>query len=93
MARFLMPSLILTLIPLLILLPHKTDASFRKNSLRVRRARLGQGRLPPLLLSLPSQVEEVAVAPAGSAYLSPSASEPAGESAAVLCPAEGSSSE
>ena len=86
MARFLMPSLILTLIPLLILLPHKTDASFRKNSLRVRRARLGQGRLPPLLLSLPSQVQEVAVAPAGSAYLSPSASEPAGVANSYLSP-------
>jgi len=86
MARFLMPSLILTLIPLLILLPHKTDASFRKHSLRVRRARLGQGRLPPLLLSLPSQVQEVAVAPAGSAYLSPSASEPAGVANTYLSP-------
>ena len=76
MARLLvMPSLI----ALLLLLPFNSEASAsqRKNSLRVRRARLGQGLLPPLLLSLPSQVQEVAVAPAASSdfYLSPSASE------------------
>ena len=67
MARFLMPSLVLT-VTLMLLLPPNTEASasYRKNSLRVRRARLGQGLLPPLLLSLPSQVQEVAVAPAGS---------------------------
>jgi len=88
MARLLMPSLILTLIAMLLLLPHNTgaSASYRKNSLRVRRARLGQGLLPPLLLSLPSQVQEVAVAPAGSDYLSPSPSEPAGVASNYLSP-------
>ena len=86
MARFLMPSLILTLIGMMFLLPANTEASFRKNSLRVRRARLGQGRLPPLLLSLPSQVQEVALAPAGSDYLSPLPSEPAGVVDSYLSP-------
>ena len=86
MARLLvMPSLIFTL---LLLLPYsEASTSHRKNSLRVRRARLGQGLLPPLLLSLPSQVQEVAVAPAASSdYLSPSASEPAGVANSYLSP-------
>ena len=88
MARLLMPSLFFTLIALLLFLPSDTgaSASYRKNSLRVRRARLGQGLLPPLLLSLPSQVQEVAVAPAGSDYLSPSPSEPAGVANNYLSP-------
>ena len=86
MARLLVPSLIFTL--LLLLLPFsEASASQRKNSLRVRRARLGQGLLPPLLLSLPSQVQEVAVAPAASSdYLSPSASEPSGVANSYLSP-------
>ena len=87
MAQLLRPCLILTLSSMLLLPPNTAAyAPHRKNSLRVRRARLGQGRLPPLLLSLPSQVQEVAVAPAGADYLSPSPSEPAGVANNYLSP-------
>ena len=76
MSRWIATLMVPTIIIALLLLPDSNASALRrKNSLRVRRARLGQGRLPPLLLSLPSQVQEVSVAPASLDYLSPAPSE------------------
>ena len=70
--------LLLLLLPAALVL---ADPALRHPALRVRRARAGSGRLPPLLLSLPSQVEEEYV-------LAPAASEAVGAPGGYLAPSE-----